>query len=74
MSSDQKVSVLLSSMGRDHAPRDEFRRKSLTLDKPPMMGRLQAERRRSSFAAPPVSTGSGVGTEKIERKSSIVHR
>jgi hypothetical protein len=74
MSSDQKVSVLLSSMGRDHASRGDFRRKSLNLDKPPMMGRLQTERRRSSFAAASVSTGSGIGTEKIERRGSIVHR
>lgn len=73
MSSDQKVTVVLSSMGRDRASRDDFRRKSLTLDKPPMTGRLQTERRRS-FAAASVSSGSVIGTEKIERRSSIVHR
>jgi len=74
MSSDQKVGVLLSSMGRDHASRGDLRRKSLSLDKPPMTGRLQTERRRSSFAASSASSCTGIGTEKIERRSSIVHR
>jgi hypothetical protein len=74
MSSNQKVGVLLPSMGREHDSRGDFRRKSLTLDKPPMVGRSHAERRRSSFTASSVSTSAGVGTEKIERRASFVHR
>jgi hypothetical protein len=81
MSSDPRVTVVLSSMGRDRAgraavgkgskmPRD-LRRKSLTLDKSPIVERMHTERR-GSFAAS-VST-SAVGPEKHERKGSIVHR
>jgi hypothetical protein len=74
MSSDQKVKVVLSSMGRDHASRGDLRRKSLTLDNPPMMGTLQTGRRRSSFATSSVPTGCGNGRVKIERRSSFVRR
>jgi hypothetical protein len=73
MSSDQKVGVVLSSMGRDHASRGRLRRQSLTMDKPPVVERMHIERR-GSFAATSVSTGASVGAEKNERRNSIVHR
>ena len=73
MSSDQKVSVLLSSMGRDHASGGGSRRKSLTLDKSPMTERLHVQRR-GSFAASSMSTSAVIGAERNERRSSIVHR
>jgi hypothetical protein len=60
-------------MGRDHASRGNLRRKSLTVDKPPVMERLHIERR-GSFAASSASTGAAIGAEKTERRNSIVHR
>jgi hypothetical protein len=74
MSSDQRFSVVLSSMGRDRAGRGNLRRKSLTLEKSPVAERLHTERRGSFAASVSTASSAVIGTERHERKGSIVHR